>query len=281
MLNGLGMASNLQAQASGRSARGSNMDFFSTHPNTPDRVSRASGKAAETGLEPGARTRNTADFLAQINGMTYGDDGSQGVIDGQSFSHGGLGFTFKVPSGFKLKNTPSAVLIEGPDGSIGMLDAAQADSAQTMSAYLQSTFGQSVALQGLRGMKINGLSAASATAQTKVNNADAALRLVAFRYSGNQVYRFQFAVAPDKRGTLDNQFKAIARSFRPLSQQEKNRLAQSAQRVELITVRSGDTVSSLASKMADSEYQMERFLSINALKAGEQLKVGQRVKIIR
>jgi predicted Zn-dependent protease len=281
VLNGLGMASNLQAQVSGRSAQGSNMDFFSTHPNTPDRVSRAAGKAAETGIELGARARNTADFLAQIKGIAYGEDGSQGVIQDQSFYHGGLGFKFTVPAGFTLKNSPSAVLIEGPDGSIGMLDAAQADSAQSMSAYLQSSFGQSVALQGVREMQINGLAAASASAQTKINDADAALRLVAFRYSGNQVYRFQFAVAPEKRDALDSQFKAIARSFRPLTQQEKSDLAQSAQRVDIITIQSGDTLDSLASQMSPGTYQRERFLSINGLASGSQLKVGQRVKIIR
>ena len=281
VLNSLGMASNLSAQVSGRSAQGSNMDFFSTHPNTPDRVSRAAGKAAETGVQQGERSRKKSDFLDQIDGMAYGDDGSQGVIDGQSFFHAGLGFTFTVPDGFTLKNTPTAVVFQGPNQSIGALDTVKGEPGQSMSAHLQATFGQSMALQGVRDMNINGMSAASATGLAKLNDIDAAMRLVAFRFKAEQIYRFQFAVAPTAREVLDGQFKAIARSFRPLSRNERAALASGAQQIDIVTVRQGDTMTSIIGRMAPGEFQQQRFLSINGLREGDQLNIGQKIKIVR
>jgi predicted Zn-dependent protease len=47
-----------------------------------------------------------------------------------------------------------------------------------------------------------------------------------------------------------------------------------------VTVKSSDTVASLASRMAYSDYQEERFRVLNGLKAGDNLKSGRKVKII-
>jgi predicted Zn-dependent protease len=51
-------------------------------------------------------------------------------------------------------------------------------------------------------------------------------------------------------------------------------------RVSVVTVKTGDTVQSLSRRMAYSDYQLERFLTLNALTAGSVLRPGQRVKII-
>jgi predicted Zn-dependent protease len=50
--------------------------------------------------------------------------------------------------------------------------------------------------------------------------------------------------------------------------------------IQVVTVKSGDTVASLSSRMAYSTMQSERFLTLNALPAGTALRPGQRVKIV-
>jgi len=50
--------------------------------------------------------------------------------------------------------------------------------------------------------------------------------------------------------------------------------------VEVVTVKAGDTVQSLAKRMAYSDFPLERFLTINALTAQSVLRPGQRVKIV-
>ena len=50
--------------------------------------------------------------------------------------------------------------------------------------------------------------------------------------------------------------------------------------VDVVTVRSGDTVASLASRMAYTDNQVERFRVLNGLSSTENLTVGQKVKIV-
>jgi predicted Zn-dependent protease len=47
-----------------------------------------------------------------------------------------------------------------------------------------------------------------------------------------------------------------------------------------VTVRAGDTVQSLARRMAYRDYQLDRFLTINGLSADSRLTPGQRVKLV-
>ena len=51
-------------------------------------------------------------------------------------------------------------------------------------------------------------------------------------------------------------------------------------RVDVVTVKSGDTVASLARRMAYSSYQAERFQVLNRLAANSRLTPGQKVKLV-
>ena len=46
------------------------------------------------------------------------------------------------------------------------------------------------------------------------------------------------------------------------------------------TVRPGDTVQSLASRMAYRDFRLERFLSLNGLAANSTLVPGRKVKLV-
>ncbi|NCN85441.1 MAG: LysM peptidoglycan-binding domain-containing protein, partial [Sphingomonadales bacterium] len=73
--------------------------------------------------------------------------------------------------------------------------------------------------------------------------------------------------------------------FSPMYQ-SMNRLsgAQAAairpRKVDVVTVKSGDTISSLSSRMAYTSYQQDRFMVLNRLNANDVLRAGQKVKII-
>ena len=70
----------------------------------------------------------------------------------------------------------------------------------------------------------------------------------------------------------------MVQSVQRLSAQEA--AAIKPRRVEVVTVKSGDTVQSLAKRMAYTDYPLDRFLTINALTANSVLRPGQRVKIV-
>ncbi len=66
---------------------------------------------------------------------------------------------------------------------------------------------------------------------------------------------------------LAQQFHSCSRAIRPRV-------------IDVVTVRPGDTVQSLAGRMAYRNFQAERFLSLNGLPAGARLVPGQRVKLV-
>jgi predicted Zn-dependent protease len=50
--------------------------------------------------------------------------------------------------------------------------------------------------------------------------------------------------------------------------------------IHVETVRSGDTIQSLASRMAYRDFKLDRFLSLNGLAANSRLVPGQKVKLV-
>jgi predicted Zn-dependent protease len=50
--------------------------------------------------------------------------------------------------------------------------------------------------------------------------------------------------------------------------------------IHVVTVKPGDTLQSLAGRMAYSDFRLDRFLVLNGMTAGSALVPGQRVKLV-
>jgi predicted Zn-dependent protease len=50
--------------------------------------------------------------------------------------------------------------------------------------------------------------------------------------------------------------------------------------IDVVTVRPGETVQSLAGRMAYNDLKLERFLTLNGLRADSRLAAGQKVKLV-
>jgi len=50
--------------------------------------------------------------------------------------------------------------------------------------------------------------------------------------------------------------------------------------IDIVTVAPGDTVQSLASRMAYRDFKLDRFLVLNGLAPGAKLVPGQKVKLV-
>ncbi len=70
----------------------------------------------------------------------------------------------------------------------------------------------------------------------------------------------------------------MAQSFRRMTASEASAIRP--RYVRVVTVGSGDTVRSLAQRMAYPDNQLERFLVLNRLSANASLRAGERVKIV-
>lgn len=261
-----------RAAASGGSSSAAAYDFQNTHPSTPERVALATEAAKR--LDPaGSGRRDRAQYLHMIDGLTYGDDPAQGFLKGRAFFHPRLGFTFAVPDGFDIENMPQAIL--GSDGGRRALrlDSVSPKPDQSLQDYLTSGWIAGVRADSIASLQINGNEAVTATATGE----DWTFRLYVIQFGGN-VYRLIFA-ARELTPAIDRQFKEAAQTFRSITGAEMS--AVRPFKIDVVTVRSGDTLASLAEQMAGDTRKLARFLVLNGFDRTTAIQPGERVKIVR
>ena len=96
---------------------------------------------------------------------------------------------------------------------------------------------------------------------------------------GQAIYRFMFVTRPGDTGRFSVPFRRTTFSFRSLSAAEAGALRPF--RIRLVRVRQGDTVASLARRMADHDgFAAERFRVLNGLSGNQQPRPGTLVKIV-
>ena len=271
VLASLAMQNSLDARIQGRNA--SVPEWASTHPDPAGRVQRAA--TAAQGLPGSVTNRDT--FLTRIDGLLYGDDPKQGVIEGSRFIHPDLRLTFTAPQGFYMVNSTSAVSINGQSGQAQLSVAAYAGDIES---YVRQQFtalgGQNANLApaSITRTTVNGIPAAYGTA--RVNNGSSQVDLVIFAYEfgRDRAYHFAAITPAGQSGT----FNAMFQSMRRITQSEADGVIP--RQLSVVTVQRGDTVSSLARRMAYDSAQEERFRVLNGMGSSDQLVAGQKVKLV-
>ncbi|PTQ11637.1 peptidase M48 Ste24p [Sphingomonas oleivorans] len=278
MLASLNAQTSLEARVRGQEDRGL-PTWASTHPNGADRVRRAEAQAAKTGVAAGTRLRNRDTFLTALDGVTYDDDPAQGIVDGQRFQHPALKLGFTAPPGYALANGTTAVSVSGSGGQAQFSGGA---ATTDLAGYIDRVFrglaggGNGMVNYGqVQATRINGLDAAYASARA-AGNSGQQLDVTVFAYAlGGKAYHFT-TITPAGAGL--GPFSPMIQSFTRLTDAQAS--AIKARRIDVVTVKAGDTANSLAQRMAYGDYKLERFLTLNALSAGTALRPGQKVKLI-
>jgi predicted Zn-dependent protease len=258
---------------SGASADAYASDFLSAHPSTPERVKNALLNARQYS-SPGTGERDRNDYLADLNGMVYGEDPSEGFVRGRRFLHPKLGFTFLAPPGFTLDNTAQAVLgLKSGGGEAMRLDVVSVPAEQPLSAYLRSGWMDNVDPASVFEVTVNGFPAATATARGQ----QWSFRLFAVRF-GSDVYRFIYA-AKTMSAQADKEFRQSIMSFRRISLKEAREIKPL--HVKIVTVGAHDSAVKLARRMAVSDHALKHFRVLNGLGRHDRLKPGTKVKIVQ
>ena len=273
MLASLANQTVLEARLAGGDAR-STPEWASTHPDPASRVRNAQTLASKVGGSGGAR--NADAFLASVNGVLYGDDPAQGVVEGREFLHPDLKLRFEVPGGYGMQNGTRAVSIGGSGGQAQFSTGPYSgDMNAYITAVLRAVTGNNSATPGtIQRTTVNGIPASYSV--TRANSQSGAVDVTVFAYEFSKSSAFHF-VALTKAGGA-GVFNPMFNSVRRLTNAEATAIRP--RRVEVVTVKSGDTVASLARRMAYTDYQAERFQVLNRLAADAKLAAGQKVKIV-
>ena len=246
--------------------------WASTHPDPASRVSTANRNA---GSAAGLLNRDT--FLTRIDGLIYGDDPKQGVIEGRQFIHPDLQLSFTAPSGFYMVNGTTAVSINGQSGQAQLTLAPYSGSLENyIYAAFQQIAGQNAQLRpsAIQRTTVNGLPAAYATARANSGNSQVDVTIFAYEFARDRAYHFQ-AITPAGRASV---FNSMFGSMRRITTAEAGRVVP--RRVDVVTVGPRDTVQSLAARMAYTDAQLDRFRVLNGLSGNATVQPGQKVKLV-
>ena len=176
-----------------------------------------------------------------------------------------------------MQNGARAVSITGSSGQAQFTTAAYNGD---MAAYIDAAFkrvageGKTFSHGGIQRTTVNGLPAFYAIVRVDSNNGPVDVTVFAYEFSKSSAFHFA-AIAPAGSAAV---FSPMYQSMSRLSASQAASIKP--RKVDVVTVKSGDTISSLSSRMAYTSYQQDRFLVLNRLNANDVLRAGQKVKII-
>ena len=272
MLASLANQTSLEARLSGGDAR-SIPEWASTHPDPASRVRNAQSLASRVGA---GGVRNADAFLASVDGVLYGDDPAQGVVEGRDFLHPDLRLKFTVPNGYGMQNGASAVLVSGNGGQAQFSTAAYNGD---MNAYIASIFkavggNANLSPGNIQRTTVNGIPAYYAVARANTQSGQVDVTVFAYEFSRTSAFHFVALTQAGGAGVFNPMFQSVRR----LTASEA--AAIRPRRVDVVTVARGDTVATLARRMAYTDLQTERFQVLNRLTATSRLTPGRKVKIV-
>lgn len=248
--------------------------WASTHPDPASRVRAALTRAGASA----SGTLNRDAFLSAIDGLTYGDDPKQGIVEGRKFVHPELRLGFEAPAGFYLVNGTRSVAISG---QAGKADFSLAPYSGDLDAYVRSVFaglagqGQAaISPQSIQRTTVNGLPTAYGAARVQGSSGQLDVVIFAYEFSKSQAFHFVGITPAGGAAALNSLYASMRRL--PASEAANVR----PRKLQVVTVRSADTLQSLAGRMAYTDAQLDRFLVLNGLASSSRLSAGQKVKII-
>lgn len=277
-LQSLSDYSDLESKKAGQAGKDRMNDLFATHPGGPQRVKEAMAAAKEY---PSAPVYNRDEYLKRIDGIIYGDDPKEGVVRGNTFTHPDLRLSFSVPDGWRISNTSDAVLAVGQGGRLQFDiegDKKKVQSSRSALDYLTRIWVPNLRLSNAEEIKVNGLPAATASGRVQMKSGNADVRFVAVGFPNDSILRFVIIAPPGGMGKIEQTVIRSVNTLKYLSDADVK--AVKPVRLKVVTVGSGDTVENYAKSAPIGSFAAEQLRVLNALKAGEQPKPGEKFKTV-
>lgn len=271
LLSSLAAQNTLDAQLQGR-GDASIPTWASTHPDPAGRV-----RNAQTLAGTGTGRTNRDLFLRRIDGLMYGDDPQQGVIEGSDFIHPVMRLRFTAPTGFYMVNGTRAVAINGEAGRAQLTSAAFDGNLET---YVRAAFtalaseGQQLAPQTIQRSSVNGIPTVIGGARVNNGQQEVDVTVIAYDFGNGQAYHFQ-AITPAGQAAI---FNPMFNSMRRISSSEAAQVVPRA--LDVVTANRTDTVQTLSRRMAYTDAQEARFRVLNGMTSTDTVVAGQQYKIV-
>ncbi len=199
------------------------------------------------------------------------------MIEGRAFIHPEYRLTFTAPQGFYMVNSTQAVSINGDSGQAQLTTAPfNGNLSSYVSGVFQQLGGENTQLQpsSIQTTTVNGLPAAYGVARVSNGQQNIDVAVFAYEFSNSQAFHF-VAITPAGQTAV---FNPMFQSMRRITAAEAAKVIP--RRIDVVTAQRGDTVSTLAARMAYTDAQEARFRVLNGLSSSEQIVPGQKYKIV-
>jgi predicted Zn-dependent protease len=252
------------------------VSFFDTHPTTPDRIDRLleSGQGLAWSPQPGISGQQAA-YIRRLEGMLVDDNPASGLFKGQQFFQPVMDFSVTFPEGWKVVNTPKAVVGMAPkkEAVILLSIAGEGIPARERGVSTRNRLKQEYNITPTqdRPVTLNGLPGYLLTLIDTTGKEPMNMHFLWFDYKGAN-YRFNGMGREHHRPFL----KAAALSFRPLTAEEKASIKE--KRLRVVTARENETLEQL-SRRSGNVWKPAYTAAINGMDVGQVLKVGTLVKV--
>ncbi|MBU1236295.1 MAG: M48 family metalloprotease [Gammaproteobacteria bacterium] len=265
------------AKAEGKEAP-SGANWLSSHPSNDQRLAEIRQIAAKYKGDYSEDGRKR--YQQAIDGMAFGESAEQGLTRGRNFYHEGLGIALTAPQGWKIDNSPSAILLVNGAGDAGLVVKLLSPQAgktheEIIRNAVKPTGGQTQQ-RNLNGLAATHFTGVVRNSQGQQSNA----RLTLVTGPGNRNYVLQYAARD--AATLQRNLAGIVEaenSFRALGAAERK--AAQPWKIDIVPLPAGG-FAELAKRSPLTTMAEQQLRLINGVyNGGTEPKVGQPVKVVR
>jgi predicted Zn-dependent protease len=266
----------LGREAELRSGESHRPSFLDSHPMTGERVQNTAARADSlpvTPVAPIAGKRSA--FYARLANLLIGPDPAGGLFREERFLHPDLGFALDFPRGWKTQNAKTAVAAQAPRGDAILVLQTQGESGDPREAAQTFARANQLQLGDGRSERIGGFPAHRARAEVRGEQGPAVLELTWIAHP-RATFRLSGLSASDRFGDYAGEFRDAARSFRPLSDREREGITEL--RLRVARAREGEGLVAL-SRRTKNAWSPEETAIANDLPLERRLREGEPVKI--
>ena len=260
------------------SQEGTLPDWFSTHPDPAERnetVSRKTKKwQAKLGLTRPKVNRDV--YLRKIDGLVFGEDPRQGFVANEIFYHPGLRFSFPVPQGWTLQNTPAFVRMISPkkDALVVFTIWSEGTPEQAALQFAQKTKAN---VRESGPTQVNGLQAHRMISEVRSQQGVATIMSYFIEKEG-KVYVFYGLTSPVRFDDYSPTFGRTMKEFKKLTDPQK--LGVKPVRVKIRSAPRAGALRGVLRSLGTSEDELEKMAILNGKMLDDHIPAGTPIKII-
>jgi len=258
-------------------------NFLSTHPLTQKRIDKVKAQLQPPDRQLAIRKNG---YIQKINGMVYGLNPRQGYVQNNRFFHPDMKFSFRIPAGWRVQNTPQRVMMGPKNGQAIIILMAQS-SQQKLDQYANTkmTGFKNTKLLSKGFRRINNLNAYhtlfNITPSVDNSNQPGKITTVLLSNIRKENYIFTFFSS-----ALDNHFKVYQKvlgstvnSFKTLN--DPSHLNKQPARVRVVRVPRAQQLQQYLTTQRISQKLWPHITLINGMELTAPLTANQLIKIIR